>query len=189
MSPPTVPIVVVPGWQGSGEEHWQTWLENQLGDTGRETIRPAFADLEHPDLAQWLTALRQTLAPLSTDGFDVVTHSLGAVLWLHHVANPGDSPRPRRVALVSPPSPATSIPQLAAFYPPPLSVHAVLHGAGGTILVAGDNDPYLPEGITTAYGLPLNITATVVPDGGHLSGYGPWPAMLTWCHHDNRVFQ
>jgi len=186
-----VPIVVVPGWQGSGDEHWQTWLEQQLAQTGRPTIRPEFADLNRPDLAQWLVALRQTLASLPADGFDVVTHSLGAVLWLHHVVNPGNSPRPARVALVSPPSPGTSIAELAAFYPPPLSAEAVRHGAGGTVLVAGDDDPYLPEGVTTAYALPLEIAATLVPGGGHLSaanGYGPWATVLNWCQHDDLAF-
>ncbi len=183
----SVPIVVVPSWRGSGGAHWQTWLERQLAEAGRSTLRPPFADLDQPDVTQWLAALRDMLASLPADGFDVVAHSLGAVLWLHHVADPGDSPRPARVALVSPPSPATSIAEVAAFYPPPLSVEAVSHGAETTVLVAGDDDPYLPEGIDAAYGLPLNATTTVVPGGGHLSvatGYGPWPAMLDWCQHD-----
>lgn len=187
----SVPTVVLPGWQGSDGRHWQTWLEQQLAEGGRSTVRPAFADLNRPDLAQWLAALRETLASLPADGFDVVAHSLGAVLWLHHVADPGDSPRPSRVALVSPPSPATSIAEVAAFYPPPLSVEAVRRGAGGTVLVAGDDDPYLLEGIATAYGLPLDVATAVVPSGGHLSvatGYGPWPAMLDWCRRDNLQF-
>src|SRR5437763_187282 len=173
----SVPTVVIPGWQGSGDGHWQSWLEAQLGEAGRETRRPAFADLDHPDLADWLTALRATVADLPPDGFDVVAHSLGAVLWLHHVAAAGGSPRAARVVLVSPPSPATTIPEIAGFFPPPLDVDTVRHEADGTVLVAADNDPYLPEGIAAAYGLPLKIATTVIPGGGHLNvdaGYGEW---------------
>ena len=187
----SVPVVVIPGWNGSGDGHWQTWLEQRLSEDGRTTRRPAFTDLDHPELADWLAALRATLAELPADGYDVVAHSLGAVLWLHHVADPQDAPRAARVALVAPPSPTTSYPEIAAFFPPPVDVDAVRHGADGTVLVAGDDDPYLPEGIGAAYGLPLRIATTVVAGGGHLnveSGYGEWPAVLDWCRRDNLAF-
>lgn len=187
----TVPTIVIPGWSGSGDGHWQTWLEEQLRAAGRETRRPRFADLDHPELADWLTALRSVLAHVPADGYDVVAHSLGAVLWLHHVAARGDSPRAARVVLVSPPSPTTTVEEIAAFFPPPMDVDTVRHEADGTVLVAGDDDPYLPEGIAAAYGLPLKIATTIVPGGGHLtveSGYGEWPAMLDWCNRDNLAF-
>ena len=187
----SVPTVVVPGWNGSGEGHWQTWLEQRLREDGRETRRPEFADLDHPDLAQWLAALRSSLADLPADSFDVVAHSLGAVLWLHHVTNAGEAPRAARVALVAPPSPQTAIDEIARFFPPPMDVDTVRSGADGTVLVAGDDDPYLPEGIGAAYGLPLKIATTVIPGGGHLnpdSGYGEWPAVLDWCRRDNLAF-
>jgi uncharacterized protein len=187
----SVPTVVIPGWQGSGDGHWQTWLEEQLRAAGRETRRPAFTDLDNPDPADWLRALRATLAGLPADGYDVVAHSLGAVLWLHHVAAPGAAPRAARVVLVAPPSPSTDIPEIAAFFPPPLDMDTVRDEADGTVLVAGDDDPYIPEGIATAYGLPLKIATTVIPNGGHLNvdaGYGAWPAMLDWCNRDNLAF-
>ena len=186
-----MPTVIVPGWQGSGDGHWQTWLEEQLRAAGRDTRRPAFADLDHPDLADWLAALRAALADLPADGYDVVAHSLGAVLWLHHVAEPGDAPRAARVLLAAPPSPGTTIPEIAGFFPPPMDIDAVRHNADGTVLVAGSNDPYTPEGIAAAYGLPLKIATTVIEGGGHLnveSGLGEWPAVLDWCNRDNLAF-
>jgi predicted alpha/beta hydrolase family esterase len=187
----SVPTVVIPGWNGSPDEHWQTWLEQRLAEDGRETRRPPFADVDHPDRAEWLATLRATLADLPADGYDVVAHSLGAVLWLHHVADPGDSPRAARVALVSPPSPRTEFTEIAEFFPPPMDIDTVRRGADGTVLVAGDDDPYLPEGIAAAYGLPLKIATTVIPGGGHLnveSGHGEWPAVLDWCRRDNLAF-
>lgn len=164
----TVPTVVVPGWNGSGPDHWQTWLEDRSQPLGRPTVRPAFADLDHPDRDEWLAALRATIAVFPDDGYDVVAHSLGAVLWLHHAQDPGDSPRAARVLLVAPPSPGTQV-------------------AG----VASDDDPYLPQGIAAAYGLPLKIATTIVPGAAHLNseaGYGEWPAVLDWCGRDNLAF-
>jgi predicted alpha/beta hydrolase family esterase len=92
---------------------------------------------------------------------------------------------------VSPPSPATAGAQIAAFFPPPMDVDTVRRGADGTVLVAGDDDPYLPEGIAAAYGLPLKMATTVVPGGGHLNvetGFGEWRAVLDWCRRDNLAF-
>jgi predicted alpha/beta hydrolase family esterase len=187
----TVPTVIVPGWQGSGEGHWQTLLAAALVENGRQVRHPTFPDIEHPELAGWVSALRASLEGLTDDGYDVVAHSLGAVLWLHHVATASDSPRAARVLLVAPPSPNTSIPQIAAFFPPPMDIDTVRHSADGTVLVGSDNDPYTPEGIAAAYGSPLKMPTTIFPDAGHLntdSGYGQWPNVLDWCGRDNLAF-
>jgi predicted alpha/beta hydrolase family esterase len=189
--PRGVPTLVIPGWRGSPDGHWQSWLEDELAAAGRSTLRPPVTDLDAPDLADWLAALRGSLRSLPADGYDVVAHSLGAVLWLHHTVEPGDSPRPARVLLVSPPSPATTIGAVAAFFPPPRDAEAVRRAAIGTVLVAGDDDQYLPEGIIAAYGEPLRIETTVIPAAGHLtleSGYGPWPAVRDWCGRDTLTF-
>jgi predicted alpha/beta hydrolase family esterase len=187
----SVPVVIVHGWRGSEPEHWQSWLAAQLRDAGREVRYPDLPDVETPSLDAWLSALDATLAGLPEEGFDVVAHSLGAVLLLHHVAADSDAPRPARVALVAPPSPATRIPEIVGFFPPPLDIDLVRHAGGGTVLVGGEGDPYTPEGIGAAYGLPLKIATTVIPGGAHLNvdaGYGPWPAVLSWCNRDNLAF-
>ena len=183
--------MIVPGWNGSGPGHWQVWLADQLAEAGREVRWPDFPDVDHPDLADWLRALREGLDGLPEAGYDLVAHSLGAVLWLHHVMEPGDSPRPARVALVAPPSPHLQESAVQQFLPPPLDIDAVRHGAEGTLLIGGDADPHLPEGIAEAYGRPLKMATSVIEGGGHLnvdSGYGPWPAMLDWCRRDNLAF-
>jgi predicted alpha/beta hydrolase family esterase len=187
----SVPTVLVPGWEGSGEGHWQCWLDQELSTAGRAVRWPDLGDLDRPRLDRWLSGLRATLAELPSDGFDVVAHSLGAVLWLHHAQHAEGSPRPARVALVAPPSPGTDLAELAGFFPAPLDIDAVRGAADGTVLVAGDDDPYIPEGIAAAYGAPLKIATTVIPGGGHLNveaGYGEWPAVLDWCRRDNLAF-
>jgi predicted alpha/beta hydrolase family esterase len=182
---------VLHGWQGSGPEHWQSWLAAQLREAGRDVRYPTLGDPDAAVLDDWMRSMRETIADLPADNFDVVAHSLAAVLWLHHAADPGTSPRPARVVLVAPPSPATTTPEIAAFFPPPLDVDAVRRAADGTVLVGSDDDPWCPEGIAAAYGLPLKIATTVLPGAAHVNveaGFGPWPAMLDWCNRDNLAF-
>ncbi|MBV9593345.1 MAG: alpha/beta hydrolase [Actinobacteria bacterium] len=187
-----VPTVILHGWQGSDAQHWQSWLAEELRASEREVRYPMLPEPGRPQLRAWLDALRGTMRDLPDDGFDVVTHSLGALLWLHHAIDPGTSPRPARVALVAPVSPSLSIAEITEFLPAPLDIDAVRRAADGTVLVAGDDDlAYCPEGAAEAYGRPLKMPTTVVPGGGHLNvaaGFGPWPAMLDWCGRDNLAF-
>jgi uncharacterized protein len=187
----TVPTLILHGWYGSGPEHWQSWLAEQLRAAGREVRYPDLPDADMPSLDTWLDALDAALDGLPEDSFDVVAHSLGVALWLHHVARAGASPRPSRVALVAPTTPRNTIAEIDGFFPVPIDIDAVRRAADGTILVGGSDDPYTPEGIAAAYGRPLKMPTTIIEGGGHLNvdaGYGPWPAMLDWCGRDNLAF-
>jgi uncharacterized protein len=183
--------VIVHGLDGNEPQHWQTWLAAQLRAAGREVRYPELPDADQPQPAAWLEVLRTTLDGLPDGGFDIVCHSLGSLLWLHHVASTPADPRPARVVLVAPPSPQPTVPALASFLPVPLVVDEVRRAADGTVLVCGTDDPYCPEGAAVAYGVPLKLPTTVVPGGGHLNlaaGYGPWPAVLEWCGRDKLAF-
>ena len=183
-------MVALHGVGGPGREHWYSWLAEQLRAADRTVHLPALPDPDAPVLDAWLAELRALLATLPDTGFDVVAHSAGALLWLHHAASrPADLPRPARVALAGIPDNDHIDPP--TFRDPPLSADAVRAAAEGTVLVGSDDDPVCPAGVATVYGVPLKIATTVVPGGGHfnpLSGYGPWPAMLDWCGRDNLAF-
>ncbi|MGI8665535.1 MAG: RBBP9/YdeN family alpha/beta hydrolase [Jatrophihabitans sp.] len=202
----TVPTVLLPSPIASGGDDWPQWLDGQLTDAGREVRWCACPDPARPELADWLAALRRNLAGLADDGFDVVAHSLGCLLWLHHAADPQGAPRPARVALVAPPAPdgrsaagpldagsdsAGPAAGWGSFYPVPLDVDALRKAADGTVLVGADDDPYCPGGVAQVYGASLKMATTTIAGAGSLttgSGYGPWPAVLDWCGRDNLAF-
>jgi predicted alpha/beta hydrolase family esterase len=187
----TVPTVILHGIDGSEPGHWQRWLETQLRQAGREVRFPELPDNSSPELDPWLTALSGALDGLPDDGFDVVAHSLGAVLWLHHAVRADADPRPARVALIAPPAGEVLEEIASTFTPVPLDIDAVRGAADGTVLVGGGDDPYCPGAVARVYGTPLKMAATVIPGGGHLnvaSGFGPWPAVLDWCGRDNLAF-
>jgi predicted alpha/beta hydrolase family esterase len=188
-----VPTVLLPGPFGPSEQDWQAWLADQLRGAGREVRLACWPAPEAADLAGCLAALHDCLAGLPDDGFDVLAHSAACLLWLHH-ADTGSvgSPRPSRVALVSPPAPDRPLPAWDFLRPVPLPVDALRRAAEGTVLVGGDDDPHCPGGVAQAYGAPLKMAATVIPGAGALTaaeGYGPWPAVLDWCGRDNLAFR
>jgi len=183
----TVPTVLLAG--EAGERDWPGWLAEQLFAAGRE-VRCCFLAEPTPATAQ--AALAEAVAGLPEDGFDLLAHSVGCLVWLHHAATATGGPRPARVALVAPPAADGAPAEWAGFFPVPLAVDPVRKAADGTVLVGSDNDPHCPPGVAQQYGTPLKMATTVVSGAGSFTaadGYGPWPAVLDWCGRDNLAFR
>ncbi|MCX4762305.1 alpha/beta hydrolase [Streptomyces sp. NBC_01275] len=189
--------LVLHGWQNHRPEaHWQHWLADRLTGLGHRVVYPQLPDPDDPVLGEWLGELERHLAELGEGepgkpgepgGGErvVVAHSLSVVLWLHAVARdlPGLADVDR-VLLVAPPSDSVlaRYPEVAGFARSGESYGLVLPQP--TRLVAGDDDPYCPEGVQTVYGDPLGLTAELLPGAVHLdldAGYGSWPSVLDWC--------
>ncbi|MET7940325.1 alpha/beta hydrolase [Streptomyces sp. NPDC005302] len=178
-------FLILHGWQNRRPAgHWQHWLADRLGERGRQVVHPQLPDPDVPDPEVWLAEFARHLDALRGAERVVLAHSASAVLWLHAVARalPGLD-RVDRVLLVAPPSPAVlaGLPEIAAFTPSGLDLCAL---PGATRLVAGDDDPYCPEGADAVYGDPLGVPTDILPGAAHLdldAGYGPWPAVLDWC--------
>lgn len=177
-------FLFIHGWTGSGPQHWQRWLADELSRRGTRVRFPDLPNDEQPLLAEWLEALDAELAGAPAR-LSVICHSLGCWLWLHHACQRKAAVPVRRVLLVAPPSPAWAIPELAGF-PPPLDADAVGRAARMTRLVYSVDDPYCVGGAGAAFAS-LGLEADVIPGGAHLNtdaGYGPWPSALDWCLHE-----
>ncbi|QOV38199.1 alpha/beta hydrolase [Streptomyces ferrugineus] len=177
--------LILHGWQNHRpEDHWQHWLADRLTELGHRVTYPQLPDPDDPELEVWLAELGGHLAGLDA-GTErvVVAHSLSAVLWLHAAARGmPELGAVDRVLLVAPPSGRVleRHPEVARFALRSLEFTL----PGPTRLVAGDDDPYCPEGARTVYGDPLALPADILPGAAHLdldAGYGPWPAVLGWC--------
>jgi predicted alpha/beta hydrolase family esterase len=70
-------ILIVPGFGGSGTEHWQTAWEQAF--PGFERVQQA--DWDHPDYTQWSERLSNAVAR-STRPVVLVAHSLGTSLTM-----------------------------------------------------------------------------------------------------------
>jgi predicted alpha/beta hydrolase family esterase len=178
--------LILHGWQGSGPDHWQSWLADRLRERGAHVQYPALPDCDVPCPDLWGAALHTELAALAADAGErvVICHSLGCVLWLREAARLKPAHRVDRVVLVAPPCPGAAVAELARFYPSGADRAAIDEAADRTRLVCSDNDDYCPgRGAAEHWGAPLALPIDLLPGAGHLNveaGFGPWPEMEAW---------
>lgn len=173
-------FLLLHGVGGSGSEHWQAWLHQELVKRG-ETVRfPDFPDKDHPDKAVWIDRLSVILGEIPNDeDVVVVAHSLACIMWFHYAAS---TPKRKiqRAILVAPPSPFLEFEPVMTFFPVPDNMHKLGTAAEKTLLVLSSTDPYCPVEDAAQY-LDLGVPCVMLPGMGHINveaGYGPWPWIL-----------
>jgi hypothetical protein len=165
----TPTVLILPGWQNSGPEHWQSRWERLHGDR-RVEQRDWFV----PKRADWVAALEAEVSAAPGDVV-LVAHSLGCVLTAHWAATSARAVRVRGALLVAPPQlDRADMPfEVADFRPIPqqrLPFPAVL--------VFSTDDPFSDAAWShsqaeTWGAEPVNLGAR-----GHInaeSGLGDWP--------------
>jgi uncharacterized protein len=172
-APDASPVLLVPGWTGSGPDHWQSvWQRTHPG--WRWVVHD---DWDRPDPATWIATLDATVAgTLDSTGRPpvLVGHSLGALLVVAWTAARPDV-RAAGALLVAPPDveqPETPA-ALLSFAPIPRARLPF-----PAVLAASRDDPYLSwnraEEFAASWGASLHDCGRA----GHLNtaaGYGPWP--------------
>ncbi|MEZ5786082.1 MAG: alpha/beta hydrolase [Xanthobacteraceae bacterium] len=165
-------ILIVPGLNGSGPEHWQTHWEARLPDC----VRVMQADWEHPKRAPWMATL---LAAVDRNPDSIiVAHSLGCALVANAVKE-----RPCiavRAALLVSPSDVDGVnpieDALRDFAPMPLGPFPFR-----TIVAASENDPYVRIERARFFATEWGAEFIDVGARGHInadSKLGDWPQGL-----------
>ena len=166
-------IIIVPGLNGSGLDHWQTRWRQKLA-TARAVEQ---ADWDNPVLTDWTQNLVDAVNA-ATKPVVIVAHSLG-VLTVVHAAPMFTPGKVAGAFLVAPPS-KDSILSIAEID------DAFAHAPRDplpfpSVLVASRNDEYghYHEAEDHAYAWGSRIVDA--GDSGHInsaSGHGPWPEGL-----------
>lgn len=157
-------IIIVPGLDNSGPDHWQSWLEGQLSHARRIPV----ADWANPRLDAWCEGIRACLS--ASRRSLLVAHSFGCLAALRAARA-----WPQAVSgllLVAPADPEKFGLSPTRFFAP-LSTRSVLVGS--------EDDPWL--GFAKAEQLAQALGADFVNLGrvGHInaaSGFGVWPGGL-----------
>jgi len=162
-------VLILPGWQGSGPEHWQSRWERAHGYTRVEQH-----DWQRPLRGDWIARLEDVLL-LCTEPAVLVAHSLGCLCVAAWAAHSQNTHRVKAALLVAPPDLARSdiAPALHSWASVPLGKLPFQ-----TSLFASDNDPFCglerAQVLALAWGAEFNL----IEGGGHLnadSGLADWP--------------
>ncbi len=171
-------VLVLPGWQGSGPEHWQTRWERLHGYQ-----RVDQHDWLHPRRGDWLARLDEVM--VDTQGPVVlVAHSLGCALVAAWAQFSRHTPKVRAALLVAPPD--TSQEPLLSALPgwSPLVLSALPFPS---VVVASTDDPYCSLERSRDFAQAWGSTCVDVGVCGHInaeSDVGDWPEghalLLPW---------
>lgn len=162
-------ILLLPGWQNSGPDHWQSRWEALHGDT-----RVQQHDWAWPKRGDWMMQLEEALLASPAPAV-LVAHSLGCQLVAAWAAHSKHTRRVIGALLVAPPDverPDTP-PQIAGWAPivrRPLPFPAIA-------LVSSD-DPFCTPERAEQMAADWGATALEVGPLGHIngeSGLGDWP--------------
>lgn len=167
----TSPQLTVPGWGGSGANHWQTHWERDFGET-----RIVLGDWCDPSRANWIAALDRAVVSLARRDPRppvLVAHSLGCLIvaeWARTTRHPI-----RAALLVAPADVDREACSLALRGFGPVPRHPLPFSS---LVVTSDNDPHVSvaraDEIATAWGSEFYV----IQSAGHInadSGHGPWP--------------
>jgi predicted alpha/beta hydrolase family esterase len=163
------PVLLLPGWQNSGPEHWQSRWEALFGYRRVEQH-----DWMRPLRGDWIARLEEVLLGCGQAAV-LVAHSLGCIqvaAWAAHTRNPG---RVRAALLVAPGDvERTDMREVVPSWPPipmkPLPFRSML-------LISRD-DPYCAYERAQAFGRAWGSEVLDQGARGHLnaeSGLGDWP--------------
>jgi len=169
-------VLLLHGWGGSNNPHWQSWLAGELAKEYGYVSFLEFSEFDFPSLAVWKKELQEHLEEFKPD--IVICHSLANILWFHLCNEKGITQKIEKLFLVAPPSLHCKIEELQSFFPvvTPLNLYAK-----DTLLVTSTNDPYLNVDEAKELQKALNVKMEVIQNGGHLnadSGYGQWDWIL-----------
>ena len=165
-------VLIVPGWNGSGPDHWQSEWQSRHPDFERVEQR----DWYNVDLQEWVAALHNSIVS-SPEPVVLVAHSLGCltIAWWAYLF-----PEALRLVsaalLVAPPDLDCSAERhapLKCFPSPPRSALPF-----PSVLVGSENDPYMT--LDAARQLAEDWDSYFINAGPakHInpaSGFGPWP--------------
>ena len=162
-------VLILPGWQGSGPDHWQSRWERTHGYTRVEQH-----DWMRPLRGDWIARLEDLL--LSCDEPAVlVAHSLGclhAAAWAAHSRN---THLVKAALLVAPPDVEREDvrPLLPSWSPIALQKLPFK-----TVLLASSNDPFCAPERARQFAAAWGVECVDAGPRGHLnaeSGLGDWP--------------
>ncbi len=166
------PILILPGWQNSGPDHWQSHWETSQAFTRLEQH-----DWSRPLRGDWIARLEDVLLQRSVPTI-LVAHSLGCLLVAAWAAHSRHTHLVTAALLVAPVDAEREAlrPVLTSWAPVPLQALPFK-----STLVASQNDPYCSFEQAKTWASSWGSAFVDLGHCGHInaqSGLGDWPQGL-----------
>lgn len=174
-------VLILHGWGGSDEPHWQWWVAQELEKKGYEISFPNLPNRDLPVLDVWLDTLKKEFDRFQPD--IVLCHSLGNILWFHFVSK-YEVKELDKLMLVAPVREDCDIEELKTFFPYPIPSDV---RSKETIMVGSTNDEYLDLDEAIQLQSQLNVGFKVLQDAGHInadSGFGELSCAVEWVERE-----
>jgi len=158
----------IPGYQGSGPNHWQTWIETTPLNFHRIEQR----DWEHPNITEWAENIDRAIAGYDPESVVLVAHSLGCLTVAEWVKR--YNRQVKAALLVAPPDVDVICEKLDNNLIKGTPTHKFPFR---TTLVASTNDPWMSIERAEYYAKNWGSEFINIGEAGHinsLSGYGEW---------------
>ncbi|MDZ4018911.1 alpha/beta hydrolase [Pseudomonas sichuanensis] len=167
----SIRYLIVPGWQGSPDNHWQSHWQRSLPNSARVEQQ----DWLTPQRRDWVQALEQAIAAESSPVI-LIAHSLGCITVAHWAAQASPSllRRVRGALLVAPADVErpNCAPALRNFAPIPLQALPF-----PSQVVSSDNDPAVSVPRALHLARAWGAEAGLLANAGHInvkSGHERW---------------
>lgn len=74
--------IIIPGWKGSGPDHWQTYWQKKLFPSSRVSV----SSWDEPNPEDWVKAINSAVEAANNEVV-IVAHSLGCIAFTKWVSN------------------------------------------------------------------------------------------------------
>lgn len=167
------PVFTLPGWQGSGPDHWQSRWEALYG-----CVRVEQSDWMRPLRGDWIARLEDVLLASASQGHGpavLVAHSLGCIqiaAWAAHTSHP----HLVQAALLVAPGDVEreDLRQMIPGWAPIERERLPFR----SLLLSSQNDPYCSQPRAQSFAQSWGARFVDYGDRGHInaeSGLGDWP--------------
>ena len=167
-------ILMLPGWQDSGPNHWQTlWLKKYPN-----SVKVIQKDFMFPKKSDWVQKLNEEVEKHSNNRIILVGHSLACATIAHWSSTAGSKTTAKiKGALLVSPFDNNNMPifpkELVDFFPMPLEQLKFK-----TIVVTSNNDPWVSLDRATDFAKCWGSQLVNIGPCGHINteaGFGEWP--------------
>lgn len=136
-------VIIVHCWSGYPEYCWYPDVKRKLETEGFEVLVPAMPDTDAPNLSKWLPKLKEVIGAPDENTY-LIGHSAGCVTIMRYLETLTGNQKVGGVVLVAGYTHDLGFEELKNFFETPLDFGKIKTAGKKFILIASDNDPYVP---------------------------------------------